>query len=341
MIENIVDRRENKFKAVDLIAVIEPCAADNFEDVDTIYEWTDDITTDYAERVKDTIKEALNWGNSFKFPVTLFIYDFEERVGHETQEARYALGALVEPELDPVQELPKEILENYETTSMQENVDTYSDELTQGLNILYRNHKMPEDYLYFIVIKADIQSEELISRLNGLHGMVVFLYKIKRETLITAHMIIEQILSPSSAMNPLLAVSKKQLEYIRMVAGDLAIELIVRMRRDFLETAALTFEASREFARISKSTLQQLSSILNELNEFEVPGSSRTSEAILSIKNTFAKRTNRQQSRDLLNRRRDFFRSQMKVTYQIDLKDGSPVDYEVIALDGENELPAG
>ena len=58
--------------------MIEPSCADNGEPGADQYDADDpNITTDYEERPDTSIYLAVNWANTFKFPVTLFIYDAE------------------------------------------------------------------------------------------------------------------------------------------------------------------------------------------------------------------------------------------------------------------------
>jgi hypothetical protein len=77
-ITNIVDGRSNKFRSSGLQAIIEPSYYDNDQQGAQQFDVNDpEITTGYDEINDVTIIEALEWANSFKFPVTLFLYDGE------------------------------------------------------------------------------------------------------------------------------------------------------------------------------------------------------------------------------------------------------------------------
>lgn len=76
MITNIRDNRKNSSKSEGLDFVIEPSYADNGLPEATEYA-ADDPKANiyYAEMLTASISQAIAWGNSFDFPVTLFIYD--------------------------------------------------------------------------------------------------------------------------------------------------------------------------------------------------------------------------------------------------------------------------
>jgi hypothetical protein len=77
-IANIVDRRKRQYRSCPITAVIEPSCVDNdmpFADQYDINE--EDITTCFEERPNTSLYLAINWANTFKFPVTLYVYDFD------------------------------------------------------------------------------------------------------------------------------------------------------------------------------------------------------------------------------------------------------------------------
>ncbi len=76
MIENIIDHRGNKYSAMQIKAIIEPSCNDNTCKGATQFP-TDDtlMKKSYEERENISVREAIKWGNSFKFPVTLYLYD--------------------------------------------------------------------------------------------------------------------------------------------------------------------------------------------------------------------------------------------------------------------------
>ena len=79
MIENILDRRTNQYFVAKIAGVIEPCAVDNDVEGATQFDADDPaITTWFAERSNVSLKEAIAWGNSFAFPVTLVLFDYED-----------------------------------------------------------------------------------------------------------------------------------------------------------------------------------------------------------------------------------------------------------------------
>lgn len=77
-IANIVDCRKRQYRSCPITAVIEPSYVDNDMPFKDQYESREeDITTSYEERPNTSLYLAINWANTFKFPVTLYIYDFE------------------------------------------------------------------------------------------------------------------------------------------------------------------------------------------------------------------------------------------------------------------------
>ena len=77
-IANIVDRRKRPYRSCPINAVIEPSCVDNdmpFADQYDIKE--EDITTCFEERPNTSLYLAIYWANKFKFPVTLYIYNFD------------------------------------------------------------------------------------------------------------------------------------------------------------------------------------------------------------------------------------------------------------------------
>ncbi len=73
MIYNIIDQREISVKWKRVNAVVEStCGDNNVEGADFI-ELTDDLI--FGELNEVSVREAIAWANSFKEPVTLYIYD--------------------------------------------------------------------------------------------------------------------------------------------------------------------------------------------------------------------------------------------------------------------------
>jgi hypothetical protein len=78
-ITNIVDGRRNEFCSIGLQAIIEPSCHDNDQPGAQQFDFDDPkITTGYDEINNVTIAEALEWANTFQFPVTLYLYDGED-----------------------------------------------------------------------------------------------------------------------------------------------------------------------------------------------------------------------------------------------------------------------
>jgi hypothetical protein len=73
MICNILDHRKKPFFWKRINAIIEPTWHDNSHDGDRT-EATEG-ESEYDEKANISLEEALAWGNEFKYPVTLFLYD--------------------------------------------------------------------------------------------------------------------------------------------------------------------------------------------------------------------------------------------------------------------------
>ena len=74
---NIVDHRKRNYCSFPIRVVIEPSCADNIVAGADYYDPDDpNITTNYAEMTDTSLYLAINWANKFKFPVTLYLYDF-------------------------------------------------------------------------------------------------------------------------------------------------------------------------------------------------------------------------------------------------------------------------
>lgn len=75
---NIIDNRRRNYCSFPIHAVIEPSCADNIIAGADYYDPNDpNITTFYEEMSDTSLYLAINWANRFKFPVTLFLYDFD------------------------------------------------------------------------------------------------------------------------------------------------------------------------------------------------------------------------------------------------------------------------
>lgn len=76
---NIIDNRKRRYRSCPINAVIEPSCADNDQPHADQYDVGDpSITTSYEERHNTSVYLAVNWANTFNFPVTLFLYDFDD-----------------------------------------------------------------------------------------------------------------------------------------------------------------------------------------------------------------------------------------------------------------------
>ncbi len=75
---NIRDERSRKNRSLKIVAIIEPSCHDNIvKDADQ-FDWDDpNINTGYAQRSGLSLYEAVCWANEFRFPVTLYISDYE------------------------------------------------------------------------------------------------------------------------------------------------------------------------------------------------------------------------------------------------------------------------
>ena len=75
---NIRDGRGRKNRSLKIVTIIEPSCQDNcVEDADQ-FDWDDpNINTGYAQRSGLSLYDAVFWANQFRFPVTLYIYDYE------------------------------------------------------------------------------------------------------------------------------------------------------------------------------------------------------------------------------------------------------------------------
>ena len=74
MIQNVIDnrKRQHRWKCID--AVAEPTWHDNsVADSDRAEPATDE--SDYEERKRTSISEAIAWAHALPFPVTLHLYD--------------------------------------------------------------------------------------------------------------------------------------------------------------------------------------------------------------------------------------------------------------------------
>lgn len=85
-ISNILDRRKRIFCSCPVYAVIEPSYTDNEQPYANQHDRDDPNINTHFEQLSDTsVHLAINWANSFNFPVTLYLYDGEL---DEEQEAK-------------------------------------------------------------------------------------------------------------------------------------------------------------------------------------------------------------------------------------------------------------
>lgn len=76
MIWNIVDRRSRPFRWKRVNAIIEAVEHDNsVADADQAPETAAEDVIDYDQREGVTVKEAVDWANQQRCPVTLYLYD--------------------------------------------------------------------------------------------------------------------------------------------------------------------------------------------------------------------------------------------------------------------------
>ena len=76
-IANIIDKRKRQYCSYPITAVIEPaCMNNDLPDADQYDIDEASITIDYEERPDTSLYLAVNWANTFTFPVTLYLYDF-------------------------------------------------------------------------------------------------------------------------------------------------------------------------------------------------------------------------------------------------------------------------
>lgn len=73
MICNIVDHRKKPYVWKRINAIIEPTWHDNSLDGDRTEQTEGE--SDYDERAGLSLEEALAWGATFQYPVTLYLYD--------------------------------------------------------------------------------------------------------------------------------------------------------------------------------------------------------------------------------------------------------------------------
>ena len=76
MIENIIDNRKKKYCVTSIDAVVEPCSNDNGIPGATKFPDEAEFTpTNYGDLNGVSVKEAVEWANTFEVPVTLYLYD--------------------------------------------------------------------------------------------------------------------------------------------------------------------------------------------------------------------------------------------------------------------------
>ena len=74
MIWNVIDRRKRLYRWKRVNAIVEPTWHDNTcTDTDAAERHSGEI--EYDEREGISLAEAVNWAQSFAFPVTLYVYD--------------------------------------------------------------------------------------------------------------------------------------------------------------------------------------------------------------------------------------------------------------------------
>ena len=73
MIANIIDKRKNPYN-VECDVAYEPSCHDNRVKGATFFSWGDE-TFIYDELIKTTIVQAIEYGNKWDCPVTMYVYD--------------------------------------------------------------------------------------------------------------------------------------------------------------------------------------------------------------------------------------------------------------------------
>ena len=75
MIWNIIDKRRRPYRWKTVNAIIEPTYHDNtVADSDQVEDVPENFSP-YDERENISVSDAVQWANSVKYPVTLYLYD--------------------------------------------------------------------------------------------------------------------------------------------------------------------------------------------------------------------------------------------------------------------------
>ena len=75
MIWNIVDRRKRKSRWLEINAIIENIAHDNYLQDTDLFTEHNDSAPDYDERTNILLHEAIIWAEAEEGKVTLYLYD--------------------------------------------------------------------------------------------------------------------------------------------------------------------------------------------------------------------------------------------------------------------------
>ncbi|MEI6791024.1 MAG: hypothetical protein WCK42_07580 [Myxococcaceae bacterium] len=341
MIENIVDDREDRYRNDDLLFFIEPYGAENPAANDAPYQWTDIESTLFEGRAGMTIKEAIEWGNSFTVPVTLTIHDS----GRPLKESGFSQI----PELSSEDELAirtlirsQSNLDNQISTATEDSSailkprQIIGKEVYNAISDYLENHELPEKYIYLICLcendKNPSNTKNLIERLLGIEQILISLYNIDLSTLKVSDVLTDQILKRTSKLKPFIAVSLEQVEYLRSLIKDETIEFIVRCEINIIRDVELIFETSRDSDNILMSILSRMNSIpLSDNASSE--NQNDTSLALTSLINEIQTMRKNLLWRDLLLQKRNFLKNKMKIIYQMDLKKGNFIDFEKYQID--------
>ena len=90
-VANIIDERTRKYCSFRITAMIEPaCMSNDLPDSDQYDENDDRISTCFEERPDTSVYLAINWANTFDFPISLYLFDF-----HGTDDVECELIALL------------------------------------------------------------------------------------------------------------------------------------------------------------------------------------------------------------------------------------------------------
>lgn len=80
MLRNIIDNRKHRYRWLLVTAIIEPTWHDNSrKDADQSARFPNE-GIGYGELASASLAEAIQWANSFKFPVTLYLYDLGDGI---------------------------------------------------------------------------------------------------------------------------------------------------------------------------------------------------------------------------------------------------------------------